>query len=71
MFQIRWSNDKVEENRASTFYAGSERRGTLQFLEADGIQTTNKSGFETLKNNLFQCIWCWILDKIVLGVKID
>lgn len=71
MCQIGWSNDKMEENWAPTFCAASESKDTLPFSEADGMWTTNKSGFETLENNLFQCIWCWILDKIVLGVKID
>lgn len=60
----------MKGNRASTFCAASESK-TLRFSEADGMGTTNKSGFETLKNNLFQCICCWILDKRVLGAKID
>lgn len=69
--QVCWSSDEREGNGAVTFRAAGDRKGTLQCAEADGLWTTNTSGFETLENNLFQCIWCWILDKIVLGIKID
>lgn len=63
MWLTRWSNDKGASNWTPTFCAGCESRGTAQFFKADGVWATNKSGFETLKSNLFKCIWCWISDK--------